>query len=193
MHLLAEGFVFWGWWLVFSETGNQDLSNGINVAYWLVNFFCLHIYSLCSCLSTPYNQPLPFIFCSVFFFSWHGSRALDFRSNNRRSDNVALGKNAKRTCWLLATDNRDSAIHAMGGQMVWLQCPTFSSPHVLASVACFSCLRKKKNWWYLRVNWRGRVCVCTGRESARRRKVFFFLLFFSIFFLLCRRANKATC
>ncbi len=55
MHLLANNVrVFWeggeggGWWSEFSLRGNQDLSNGPNVAsYYLANFsFCLHIYNL---------------------------------------------------------------------------------------------------------------------------------------------------
>ncbi len=44
MHLLAERFVFWGWWSGFGDRGSQDLSNGTNVASYC--FFSLKIYSL---------------------------------------------------------------------------------------------------------------------------------------------------
>ncbi len=44
--LLGKRFIFWGWTSGFSERRSQDLSNGANVASQLVNFFCLHIYSL---------------------------------------------------------------------------------------------------------------------------------------------------
>ncbi len=31
MHLMAERYVIWGWWLGFSDRGSQDLSDGTNV------------------------------------------------------------------------------------------------------------------------------------------------------------------
>ncbi len=43
MHLLAERFVFGGWWSRLLERGSQDLSNGTNDT---IRFFFLHIYSL---------------------------------------------------------------------------------------------------------------------------------------------------
>jgi hypothetical protein len=58
MHLLAERFVFWGWWSWFSERGSQGLSNSTNVAYYLANFtFCLHIYTFYSLCLRP-NKPV---------------------------------------------------------------------------------------------------------------------------------------
>ncbi len=39
MHVLAERFVFWGWWFGFSERVSQDLSNCTNVGLWLAIYF----------------------------------------------------------------------------------------------------------------------------------------------------------
>ncbi len=56
LHLLAERFVFRGWWSGYSERGSQNLSNGTDVASWLVNFvFCLHIYSLCTHIASRWH------------------------------------------------------------------------------------------------------------------------------------------
>jgi hypothetical protein len=38
MHLLAEQFVSWRWWLGFSKNGDQEQSNGTNFASYLANF-----------------------------------------------------------------------------------------------------------------------------------------------------------
>ncbi len=52
MHLLAERFVFWGWWLEFSERRSQGLSNGTNFASWhrqLFSVFTSIVYALNWC------------------------------------------------------------------------------------------------------------------------------------------------
>ncbi len=75
MHLLAEWFVFWGWWSGFSERGSQDLSNVTNVASQLANFFSVFtsiVYGWDKAsISLRWSVFLAYsrISCSCFYFS----------------------------------------------------------------------------------------------------------------------------
>ncbi len=72
MHLLAERFVFRGWWSWFFERGCKDLSNGTNMQpLHSPTFFCLHIYIVYGFItSVELKTWRPISFLLVWGYSW---------------------------------------------------------------------------------------------------------------------------